>query len=90
MDVTLHANAYSVDARGIEAIPPQPLPEAAVHHLVIEVRADRVTVTVDNAPPTVIALPSHAARTVGGGTGLYAHRALDTSPRLTFSNLTIN
>ena len=58
--------------------------------MTINVTDTQVAVFVDDAPPTVIPIPPHAARTVGGGIALYAFRHTDANPSLTFSNLTVS
>jgi peptidoglycan/xylan/chitin deacetylase (PgdA/CDA1 family) len=88
VDLTVYAHAYSI--QGLVNIDRQPLVEADRHHVVIDVTDTQVVVTVDDAPPTVIDIPPHAARTVGGGMALYAFRRTDVNPSLTFTNLTIS
>ena len=90
VDVTVHSNGYSVNVQGMAAVPAQALPDAPAHHVVIAVTPQRVTVTVDAAPPTVVDLPPHAARTIGGGMSLYAYRQSDVSPPLSFSDVVIS
>ena len=88
IDVTVYGDAYSV--QGLVTLPEQPLVDAPMHHVVIDVTDVQVIITVDNTPPTVINIPPHDPRTVGGGMALYAYRQSDTNPPLTFSNLTIS
>jgi poly-beta-1,6-N-acetyl-D-glucosamine N-deacetylase len=90
VDVTIHDNGYSVNVQGLVMIPPVRLFEAPEHHVVISVTDVQVIVTVDDAEPTVIDIPPHAVRTIGGGMALYAFRQSDTSPPLTFSNVTVS
>lgn len=87
VDVTVYSNSYSVNARGLMEVPPQPLVEGPTHHVVIDVTESRVSVMVDNEPATVIDVPQHAVRTMSGGMALYAYRQTDAAPPVTFSNL---
>ncbi|RZT16241.1 polysaccharide deacetylase [Mycobacterium sp. BK558] len=90
VDVTVSANAYSVNARDLITVPPQTLAASPTHHLVVDVTDTQVSVSVDDAVPTVIDLPPHGAHMIGGGLSLYALRQSDVSPSLTFTNVTIS
>jgi hypothetical protein len=89
-DVTIDDDAYTISVRGLQTTGSQSIPEGAVHHVVIDVDPDRLTVTVDNEPPVVIDFPHSTPRTTGGGIALYAYRQSDSSPSLTFSNLAVS
>jgi poly-beta-1,6-N-acetyl-D-glucosamine N-deacetylase len=90
IDVAVYSDTLSVQVVGGTELPPQALFDAPAHHVVVDVTDTQVTITVDDVPPTVIDLLPHAARTVGGGMGLYAYRRSDVNPSLTFSNLTVS
>jgi hypothetical protein len=90
VDVTLHGNSFSIDARGDNSTLAQQVAQASTHHVVIAVKPGRVAVSIDDSPPRELRIANVPPRAAAGGFSLWAYRQSPTSPPLVFSNLTIH
>lgn len=65
------------------------LADTATHHVDIDVSPKLVTVRIDGVVTAEVPLPAAPPRQKGGGVGIFAGRANDSSPAARFSNMTL-
>lgn len=91
VDVGISGGAYTITVgRGPELFSARgQLANAPSHHVDIDVSPKLVTVTIDRVVYAKVPLPGAPPRQKGGGVGIFAGRAFDSSPAPLFANMTV-